>query len=41
MGFEDELVVLTTHPSAILRHRDASTREAALNELVEDLALVA
>jgi uracil-DNA glycosylase len=34
-------VLLTTHPSAVLRERDSAAREAALNELVGDLRLVA
>jgi DNA polymerase len=34
-------VVLTAHPSAILRERDRAGREAAFAELVADLSLVA
>jgi uracil-DNA glycosylase len=36
-----ELVVLTAHPSAILRQRDDSERAAAMDEFVEDLSAVA
>jgi DNA polymerase len=36
-----ELVTLTTHPSAILRERDGSGREAAMVEFVADLRQVA
>jgi DNA polymerase len=36
-----ELVVATIHPSAILRARDAEAREAALEQLVGDLRLLA
>ncbi|HET8980480.1 MAG TPA: UdgX family uracil-DNA binding protein [Solirubrobacteraceae bacterium] len=36
-----ELVTLTTHPSAILRQRDDDEREAAMDEFVADLRIVA
>lgn len=35
------LVTLTTHPSAILRQRDDAEREAAMEEFVSDLQIVA
>jgi DNA polymerase len=36
-----ELVTITTHPSAILRERDDTAREAAMDEFVADLSNVA
>jgi uracil-DNA glycosylase len=36
-----ELVTLTTHPSAILRERDETAREEAMDEFVADLQQVA
>jgi DNA polymerase len=36
-----EFVTLTTHPSAILRHRDDAERASAMEEFVADLAAVA
>jgi uracil-DNA glycosylase len=36
-----ELVTLTTHPSAILRHREEDERAAAMDEFVADLTGVA
>jgi DNA polymerase len=36
-----ELVTITTHPSAILRQRDKTEREAAMDAFVTDLARVA
>jgi DNA polymerase len=36
-----ELVMLTAHPSAILRQRDDSERAAAMDEFVDDLSAVA
>jgi uracil-DNA glycosylase len=36
-----ELVTITTHPSAILRQRDETDREAAMDAFVTDLAAVA
>ena len=36
-----DLVTLTTHPSAILRQRDGAERDAAMEEFVSDLQIVA
>jgi hypothetical protein len=36
-----EVVMLTTHPSAILRARDQDTRTAAMDEFVRDLTRAA